>query len=186
MKQLIRTIAISVAASTMAVGAQAAGYPWKDHAAPYVFALKMKLTLTSKPERRRRAACPRPLRPVHRFGDDGRTAGCPSRRLRGRSVRRRMALERNIRGRGVPISRRRRSSGVARRSQGHPAAGRVLRTSIGSVTCRPVPARPGKAICSSFTPSNRSVSSITPQPKPVHARRGAGLQFDRASTSRLT
>ena len=37
MKQLISAIAISVAASTMAVGAQAAGYPWKDHAAPYAF-----------------------------------------------------------------------------------------------------------------------------------------------------
>ena len=37
MKQLLSVIAISVAASTIAVGAQAAGYPWKDHAAPYVF-----------------------------------------------------------------------------------------------------------------------------------------------------
>ena len=37
MKQLISAIAISVVGSTMAVGAQAAGYPWKDHAAPYAF-----------------------------------------------------------------------------------------------------------------------------------------------------
>jgi hypothetical protein len=51
------------------------------------------------------------------------TAGRPSRRLRHRSVRRRMAFERNTRGRCVPVPRRRRSSGVARRSQGHPATG---------------------------------------------------------------
>jgi len=37
MKQLISAVAISVAASTMAVGVQAAGHPWKAHAAPYDF-----------------------------------------------------------------------------------------------------------------------------------------------------
>jgi hypothetical protein len=43
MKLLIGAIAMSIAAATIAGEVQAAGYPWKDHAAPYDFVFENEL-----------------------------------------------------------------------------------------------------------------------------------------------